>query len=77
MQSCAIELRQRLFRCSHLKKIPNSVSETRGNRSPEYFVTESWGAPGKQCDQIWRNFATLGKGNKSLGKILTVYFLLG
>ena len=42
MQSCAIDSRQRLFRCSHReKKIPNFVSETRGNRSREYFVSES------------------------------------
>ena len=44
-QSCAIELRQRLFRCSHRKKIPNFVSETCGNCSQEYFVSESRGAP--------------------------------
>ena len=46
---CAIDLQQRLFRCSHRgkkicetrKKIRRFVSETRGNRSGEYLVSES------------------------------------
>ena len=42
MQSCAIDLRQRLFRCSHRKKI---VSETREKQSQKYLVSESRGAP--------------------------------
>ena len=42
MQSCAIDLRQRLFRCSHYEKI--FVSETREKQSQKYLVTESWGA---------------------------------
>ena len=54
MSSCAIDSRQRLFRCSHhekifvsetRKKIQKFVSETREKWSQEYFVSESWGAP--------------------------------
>ena len=41
MQSCAIDLRQRLFRCSYCKKI---VNETREKRSRKYLVSESQGA---------------------------------
>ena len=45
MQSCAIELQQRLFRCSHQKNRLVLVSETRGNWSQKYLVSESRGAP--------------------------------
>ena len=43
MPSCAIDLRQRLFRCSHCEK--KIVSETREKRLQKYLVSESWGAP--------------------------------
>ena len=43
MQSCAIDSRQRLFRCSHHEK--KFVSETCEKRSQKYLVSESWGAP--------------------------------
>ena len=43
MPSCAIDLQQRLFRCSHREK--KFVSETGRNRSREYLVSESRGAP--------------------------------
>ena len=41
MPTCAIDLRQRLFRCSHRKKIQKFVSETLKKQSQEYFVSES------------------------------------
>ena len=54
MPSCAIYSQQRLFRCSHhkkiicretRKKIQKFVSETCEKQSQEYFVCESRGAP--------------------------------
>ena len=50
MPSCTIDSQQRLFRCSHRKKIVSEtrkkiqkfVSETCGNQSQEYLVSESW-----------------------------------
>ena len=39
MPTCAIDLRQRLFRCSHRKKI---ISETCEKRSRKYLFRESW-----------------------------------
>ena len=38
MQSCAIDLRQRLFRCSHREK--KFVSETCEKWSQKYLVSE-------------------------------------
>ena len=55
MPSCAIDMGQRLFRCSHLnffckthEKIRKFVSETCEKRSQEYFISESRGAPNAQ-----------------------------
>ena len=45
MQSCAIDSRQRLFKCSHCEK--KFVSETHEKWSRKYLVSESWGAPVK------------------------------
>ena len=39
MQSCAIDLQQRLFRCSHCEK--KIVSETCEKQSQKYLVSES------------------------------------
>ena len=45
MQSCAIDLRQRLFRCRHREK--KIASETHEKRLQKYLVSESRGAPNK------------------------------
>ena len=59
MQSCAIELRQRFFRCSNCKRNPKFVSETRRNWLHKYLVSESQGAPWK-FGQKHNKFARVG-----------------
>ena len=58
MPSCAIDLRQRLFRCRHHEKnfvsethnkIRKIVNETRKKRSQEYFVSETQGLAIKEA----------------------------
>ena len=39
------------------------------------FLLRSEYLPWKHCDQIWRNFANLGKLLKNLGKLFRVYFV--
>ena len=46
MQSCAIDSRHWLFRCSHREK--KFVSQTCEKRSQKYLVSESRGAPVNQ-----------------------------
>ena len=68
MPTCAIDLRQRLFRCSHRKKIQKFVSETLKKQSQEYFVSESRGAP-FECAQ-----KCLGRGcGGQVVSVLTFY----
>ena len=62
MQSCAIDSRQRLFRCSHHEK--KFVSETCEKRSQKYLVSESWGAP---SDSVRHVKPRLGQSLAPLG----------
>ena len=63
---------QKYFKSSSIRSITiqSTIKRTKGAKGKRERRDE-------QCDQIWRNFATLAKVYKSLAIFLTVYFLFG